>query len=193
MSFVSIVARENLVSIASDGRVCRNDGLPIQEDYKKFIEINEKSFIAFAGNKEPCELFIRNSGLLSQHARDFKALAVQIQNQLMVSPLSKFKILLSCGGLDCCGEIVFFTFSTLQTKIQFFRPKGDEICYAFLNNSSLNDAQVVERLVECFRISGIETADQIKQAQVKLNNIIATMDQSVNTTVFTFVINRLTK
>lgn len=190
MSFVSIIARENFVSITSDGRVCGHAGLPIQEDYKKFIEVNKNYFIAYAGQKEPCELFISNSGLISPLVPNFELLARQTQFKLLTNPFDKCRILLAFGGLDNLGQISIVTFSTLQPEIQVFKPKDDAVNYVFLNNSSLDDTQIVEKLIEHLKTSGIETADQIKIAQTELNNYVASKDRTVNKNIFNHVISK---
>ncbi len=190
MSFVSIIAREDFISIMSDGRVCGPNGIPIQEDYQKFVRVDERFFVAFAGHKEPCELFLRNSGLLSPRTYDVELFSAEIQSKLIAGPSRKHKILLALGGFNHHEEIVFSTFSTIQPKMQLFRPKGDDISYAFLNNSSVRSAQLEELLIEALKVSGFQTPDQIREGQTQLNSAVSAMDESVNSTVFNAVINR---
>lgn len=194
MSFVSVLARENFLTVVSDGRVQGPDLLPMQEDYRKFIQVDSGFFVAFAGHKEPCERFIDKSGLSRTSSRDLGLVSQRTKNLLLTHPYKNSKILLAFGGLNTLGEIEFATFSTLEPEIRFFQPRGDDLSYAFLNNSSLKTTNLAGRLEKYLLLAGIgkgiESPDQLINAQVMLNNFVANLDSSVNTTTFTLSIQK---
>lgn len=189
MSFVSIIATENFLNIVSDGRVTGENKVVLQEDYRKFISPTRDFFVAYAGNKEPCEAFVYESGLLSPNLTDMNTFTSTIAEKLQSEKYRGFKILLAFGGKvgDC---ISFATFSTLEPKIQFFTPKNDDICYTFLNNSSAVTVELETKLIEALRCTGYDTPEKTIEAQTILNNFVAGMDDSVNCNTFPLTISR---
>ena len=83
MSFVSIIATKNFICIASDGRVLRKEQEIIDEEYKKFRLPTPKCFVAYTGNKEACELFLKVSTLNNLYIRHYSELAVRVQSILL--------------------------------------------------------------------------------------------------------------
>lgn len=184
MTFVSIIARENFLNVASDGRVLDKNRNIVDERYKKFLLPTPQCFVAYAGQKEPCELFLQASVLRYLDITDYKVLSAKIQSILLNPPFSSFKILIAFGGLNLKSEIEFCTFSTLEPNIQHFKPMGLDISYAFLNNSSLTDNQAEGILIDLLKKTGFETSNQIRKAQIALNDIVADRDFGVNKDVF---------
>ncbi len=189
MTLVSIVAKTNFLCIASDGRVLGQDQEIIDEQYKKFRLPNPNCFVAYAGNKEPCEWFLKASTLYYLDVMDYSKLATRIQSMLLNPPFSEFKILLAFGGLNPENEIEVYSLSTLQPNILHLKPKGIDIVYAFLNNSSFNESELETLLVKSLQNHGFNSPDQISKAQKEFNNIIADHDLSVNKNVFCSTIN----
>jgi len=187
VSFVSIVCRSGFLSIMSDGRVS-NNGVSIREDYQKFLLPRPDFFIAFAGQQQPCEAFINDSGLSSSNTFDYHTLAADIHRKLLTPPYCNYKILLAFGGRTAKGSLEFCTFSTLEPEIQVFSPSSNQISYAFLNNSEIDDTILQPELVKYLTEIGCDAAEKVKTAQETLNNYVAEIDTSVNTTVFSAII-----
>jgi len=190
MSLVSIIAKKNFLCIASDGRAIRKEQEIIDEQYKKFRLPNPNCFIAYTGNKEASELFLKVSTLYDLYVRDYSKLAVRVQSILLNPPFSRFKILLAFGGINPDNIIEFYSMSTLQPNILHFKPDGSDISYAFLNNSSIEEPELKKILLKYLQIHGVNLPDQISKTQIEINNIIADRDFSVNKNVFCSTINR---
>lgn len=189
MSLVSIVAKNNFLCIASDGRVLGQEQEIIDERYKKFRLPNPNCFVAYAGNKEPCEWFLKASALYHLDVMDYSKLATRVQSMLLNPPFSTYKILLAFGGVNPENEIEFYSLSTLEPNIQHLNPKGSDVAYAFLNNSLIKKFELETIFKESLQIHGFNLPDQISRAQIEFNNIIADRDFSVNKNVFYSTIN----
>lgn len=192
MSFVSIIAREDFISVMSDGRVMDPHGIPIQEDYQKFIQINDQSFIAFAGTKEICEIIaqemkdvINRNDDLQDH---FQQLLARFQ-QLNLNHHG-MKVFLGVGGINSDQEIEFHTINSKNGQVLNFSPKGGDVSYAFLNNSSYDEADLQKKLIEILRVTGFNTIDKIKNAQKTLNDFIAETDDTVNNVIYDMSVQR---
>ena len=190
MSFVSIIAKKNFLCIASDGRASRRGEEIIDEQYKKFRLPNPNCFVAYTGNKEASELFLKVSTLYDLYVRNYSELVERVQSLLINHPFSRFKILLAFGGVTPDNIIEFYSMSTLQPNILHFKPRGSDISYAFLNNSSITEPELKTIFLKHLQINGVNSPDQIRKTQIEINNIIADRDFSVNKNVFCSTINR---
>ncbi|MCY8310016.1 hypothetical protein [Bacillus vallismortis] len=188
MSLVSIIARENFITVMTDGRVT-SEGEAIQEDYKKFIQLNKDMFFAFAGSKEPCEFVAR-------WAKDYfkqyglNKLASAINGFVLNNNLNKYKILAGFGGVDS-KRVKLFTYSSLENKLNEFIPEGyHDIKYAFLYNSSTenNDLNLTEILTNGLRKHGFNTSNKCLKAQKELNEMVASKEFGVNNITFDLTI-----
>ena len=185
MSFVSIIARENFISVMSDGRVMYGNEI-IQEDYQKFIKINDQSFVAFAGSKEICEIFIEEvRTIVNQNSNIINYLHSLVGrfNQLSLNNHG-LKVMLGIGGINSNQEIEFHTINSIDNQILNFSPKGEMISYAFLNNTKYDDSVLVNKLIETLGQTGFGVVKEVKKAQKILNDFVAATDQTVNDTTY---------
>lgn len=193
MSFVSMVATENFLSVVSDGRVTDFQGTPIQEDFKKFIVPRNNTVIAFAGGKEPSIEFIATSGLLDADVDEITEIgfAKRINSKLLSSPLAIFKISLAFGGRNSMGQIAFHTFSSIEPRLQSFSPSGNNhISFSFLLNGDDVNFDLKDALFKTIESFGIFTPEAVVNSQKLLNNRVASIDDSVNENTFSHVIYR---
>ena len=189
MSFVSVIGYSNFINIMCDGRVSHN-GVPINENYQKFILLDNISFfIAFAGQKEPCEEFIKTTMPLFVSGDRFYVMAEKVQQRLLSLPNLNYRILLAFGGKTSDGILQFCTFSTLEPVIQLFTLTNDNIVYTFLNNSSISARILEQRLSEYLNKTGFTSPEMVKLAQKRLNDSVAAEDPNVNTNIFSATIS----
>lgn len=193
MSFVSIVARENFLCVMSDGRVQGVNGEILQEDYQKFIKIENRAFVAFAGSKTACEeLAIQVVPHLYTNA-SFTSLALEIKGAFERSDYEDYgtKVAVSFGGVNRVGEIEYHAVNSLTKKTMKYAPRGDDITYCFLQNGeALHQLKLEQELINIMRETGFKTPSQVIQAQKLLNNKVADIDSSVNKVTSRMIIKK---
>lgn len=182
MSFVSIVARSSWISVVSDGRVTAGDDV-VEEQYQKFILPTSGSFIAYAGNKQPCELIAKrllDTGFrtdpLEESARRVFGMIAHLKDL-------GHKAFVALGEVSASGA-EFYACGPNQSVPVFFRPKGDDVCYSFLSNTHLSDEALEQQFVLGLQRSGVDTSAQCQQAQIELNEWVADRDVTVNKNTF---------
>lgn len=191
MSFVSVIARESFLTVMSDGRVIDRNDCIIDEAYQKF-SCDEKSFIAYAGSREVCEMITRDIRDLVFNDRDYVGatlVLVQVFEQLKLESHG-LKVMMALGGVNKQEEIELNTVDSIKKETLSFKPKGGDIDYAFLNNIKNNKVDFQTKLVEILKQTGIDTPSNIIQAQRLLNNYISDMDISVNKKTFRAVVKK---
>ncbi|WP_338712788.1 hypothetical protein V9W62_09435 [Bacillus velezensis] len=188
MSLVSIIARENFITVMTDGRVT-SEGEVIQENFKKFIKLNKDMFFAFAGHKEPCEF-------VAQWAKEYfeqyglEKLASAINDFVLNNKLDKYKILAGFGGVDS-QRIKFFTYSSLEKKVEHYTPEGyNDIKYTFLYPSKDKDLNLREILTHGLSKYGFNTPNKCLKAQKELNDKVASKEFGVNRITFNLTIRK---
>jgi hypothetical protein len=190
MSFVSVVARENFVTVMSDGRVQNNDEI-VREDYQKFVQITPDLFFAYTGHQPVGEGILKaleNNGCYEL----FKTLNFSLVNMIIrttieaVNQSNKFKLLVAYGGRNTNGEIEVFYANSIDMQSGHYLPKGDAINVICLGNGIGTGALLEQLLFQ----TGSTTPQQILSAQEMMNNYVVTHDPSVNTTTFQMIIEK---
>lgn len=190
MSFVSVMASSNFINVVSDGRVSLN-GVPLQENYKKFKKISEKQFIAYAGSKEVCENVVNQVDYQESKVYDLRQVAQEIQAATSGSgnlSLYGHKMLFCVGGVNANRRIEFYTVENGSSNIGEYKPSSStDINYAFMSTNT-SDQLINEKLHEIASFMGTESASRCLQVQKELNNFVAGIDFTVNTNVSTLTI-----
>lgn len=190
MSFISIIATENFITVVTDGQVTK-DGKAVENNYKKYKKISNNQFIAFGGAKEICETFIKNLDFLGNEQYDLQTLATNLSNAIKQIPYETYRILFVIGGLNARNQIEFYSFSNIpESQDQYSNPKGDEISYAFLSSPDIDDSHFEKHLIEYLSITGFNTPNKCIKAQKMLNSYVETIDNTVNKTTFELVIRK---
>lgn len=191
MSFVSILANPNFITVMTDGQVTR-DGNIIQNDYKKFKKISPKQFIAYTGVKEICEGII-NQIPYTNNIYDLADITNQIEQVVKDSILIEHKVHFGIGGLDLEGNIAFYTVENQKDRIvNYYKPISiEDITYAFFESGHITqNVDLVEKLVDYFRITGCNTPNKCLKAQKMLNDYISSLDDTVNKHTFSLTIKK---
>lgn len=195
MSFVSVVARKNFITIVSDGQATGSNGTVIKDDYQKFIQIGNNAFLAFAGTQQICEMLTRDSkSIFDLYINDFSKLVgfyTTIFNQSGLKELYEtrgFKAILAFGGKNNNGEIEFYTVHSKDSVFRNYKPiLMSDIKYAFLH-SGKSEVNPNDIFTQSLDLSGVNTAEQILTAQKILNYKISLTDSDVNNKTFELVI-----
>lgn len=182
MSFISIVARKNFVTVMSDGQVTGYNNTPLQEEQKKFKVISEKQFIAFAGFKEPCE-FVVNQIDYTDNFYDLESIAEQIFYMINQKELENIRLFFAIGGLDSIkNEIVFYTVDNAG-MFDIYKALNDrDFKYIFFN--PINEVNLEHKFNQFLTVTGNDNADSCLKSQKMLNDYVAEIDAYVNKQTF---------
>jgi len=182
MSFVSVLANTEVITLVSDGRVSDQLGNSTQENYKKFKKISDKQFIAFAGSKQPCEAIIEQIDF-SDNMYDLSQVSKEIYRAIKENEeLKKFNLLFIVGGINQYNEIEFYGINANDHQLEQYKPSYEtEFKYAFLHNGDDNvDLDIESKIVELKQRHGTSSINKLLRIQKDLNNYVAEHDPSVN-------------
>lgn len=200
MSFVSVVATEKFVTIMSDGRVVNMDtGDLVEENFQKYVKVNEKAFVAFSGTKDTGEIIARKIAESIHEGEEF----VKI-HQILVMTIEGMRELITddrpvsivFGGFNSKGEAEVLSYASKSKQSLHYKPKGDEFATIFLTGarSSLTQEEIYN-VFEGFMKDTIQgdsnpSPTLIIQSQKLMNNYIADRDDTVNKTTFRLVLKK---
>jgi hypothetical protein len=195
MSFVSIVATKDFVTVVSDGLAINLEtGEVIENRYKKFFKISEKQFIAFAGNKGIADHIKEIINYKKEGYNLFQLISALYWQITREIPFERARVLVAVGGVNENGEIEFHTFINKPGEtINSYRPKNDEITYSFLESKFIDEGkhQIIEnKFIEYLSVNGYNTPYKVLRSQVQLNKLVCGMDPSVNNITFELYIRK---
>ncbi|KAB7635268.1 hypothetical protein [Bacillus sp. B3-WWTP-C-10-D-3] len=186
MSFISVVATENLITVMSDGMESQKVNGKIEEvspNYKKFKKISEKQFIAYAGNTGICT-YIANKYKFKYEVYNLEEVAFEIQKELLQFPRNETKNQFIIGGVQN-GEVLCYTVKNDEGLPELVKPekkKGSQIDIKLTTLSSNYLKKKIERnLTKSFETFFKKNNNQVLHAQLMLNNLVAENDPTVNT------------
>ena len=191
MSFVSVVAREKFISVMSDGRVVDLNTQKVkQEDYKKFISIDNNAFVAYTGIKELCEMVATNIEKSIRKGLEFSEILVVIRIAVAQFIQKQHTVMFAFGGINKNNQVEVFSYNSRDESTNHFLPKGDEIAYVFLSNGSTAESMLEEKFKSILRETGIDSPSSFVQAQKLLNRYVASIDPTVNNNTFRLIIKK---
>lgn len=190
MSFVSVVAGENFISLMSDGRVTLGEQI-LEENFQKYTEINDHIFIAYAGEREPIYnlLGALNHQVVSRG--DFFKTATDIKEALETHKafIGK-KAMFIIGGINKNSQIEFVLVSTKDSPLSYI-PENEQTKlmsgYAFnLKDTTIEYEDLNKKLDDFFG----EENNHLGNAQKRLHEYVAGLDFSCNKVIFQKVIQK---
>lgn len=183
MSFVSVLANTELLTLVTDGRVSDQSGNSIQENYKKFKKISDKQFIAYAGSKQPCEAIVEQISF-TDNIYDLSQVSNEIYKAITENEeLKKFNLLFIVGGINQYNQIEFYCINANEDQLEHYKPSSEtEFKYAFLynNNDDNVELDIENKIVELKQRHGTSSINKLLRIQKDLNNYVAEHDPSVN-------------
>lgn len=190
MSLVTIMATDKFITLMSDGRVISDSNEITDENYQKFLSLsNGKKFIAYAGTKDICEIFVSTIRTMVEEGHSFTDINFVLSESMKTIAIPEGRIaLISYGGLNDDNELVFYTVDSLNPDdISLFKPTEKKYSYAILSNSEQKD-DYSKKFVEYMKEIGINSPSDAIQAQKLLNSYVAENDISVNNVTYRMVI-----
>ncbi|OKP91312.1 hypothetical protein [Paenibacillus sp. P32E] len=190
MSFISVVATEKFVTIMADGRVVNMDsGEIIEENFIKYLQVNEKAFIAFTGTKDTGEAMAETIARRIIEGEDFAKI-----HQILIGTIESLKeiitdsrpVSIAFGGFNKEGEAELRSYASKSKQTLQFKPKGHEFATTLMTgaNSSLDEKDlhvVFEGFMREAMHGNIDPSpSQIIQAQKLMNKYVSERDYTVN-------------
>jgi hypothetical protein len=191
MSFVSVIAGVDFLSIMTDGRVTLGTTI-WQEDYPKLKKINDNIVIGFAGHKEYIEILLNalnltvvSQGNIMKCARDIQKVINEFDN------FKNSKMVFILGGVNSNDQIEVVIVSSTDAEPRQFIPENSEeklmSCYAFnLKNTVISYKDLNNLLYEFIVVED----NHLINAQKKLHEYVADIDVSCNKNIFHEVISK---
>lgn len=190
MSFVSVFAMENFITVMSDGLVTNEESKTLADQrFKKFKKISPNQFVAVAGNQGVAQaIFDLFESQSSEY--DLWELTNTIRDQILKEiTIDKANCLVVLGGIRN-NEIIAYSFSNDPNKeINKLQPKGNDSTYMCLS-SDLNEIDPFEEMEKLLRRAKPKTPSAALKIQEELNTLIATYDSSVNRITFKMAIKK---
>jgi hypothetical protein len=198
MSLVSIIATEKALSVLSDGRAIK-DGVIVQENFQKFEVLgNGTGFVAITGWKEAGQALIQLAKHWLSQGDSYYVVAQKLQKEVLQRvPYTTFSpnvVNMSIGGLSE-GHIGYFNVSNKyqsEDDVISHTPTGEQINYSLLSSTVIEQKGIdlSPVLVQCLQLKGFQTTEQMKEAQILLNNYVADIDPTVNKSTFHFSVKK---
>lgn len=190
MSFVSVFAMENFITVMSDGLVYdMNSKQEIEQRYQKFKMISPKQFIAYGGNRFMTEIIV-NSIEYTDDEKDMLGLANTVRDSLVehLKPdIAHCQIII--GGIEN-NEIAFYALNNKdEQEILIHKPTGSNISYGFAysSESGIDPDGETQRLYPYYKS---KSPTGLLKLQKALNDLIAEKDISVNRITFNKAIRK---
>lgn len=145
MSFISVLAKEEYLTIMSDGQVTKENGDILFNNFQKFKMVNENQFIAITGDYENAvHLFgkIEYSSIPYPLNYVVESVKEEVINKRL--PNNKINSII-IGGIDLYGEIVIYKLIVEAEKYNIdkpLKPKNGEIVMSFLTSDNISDDDV---------------------------------------------------
>ena len=191
MSFVSITATTDFISIMSDGLVMNGD-LAVHERMKKYTVIDNRAFIAYTGVLENIT-FILN--LLPLTHYDFERwtheICALIKNNLSSMPFPDGQCFFAIGGISDKNRVEYFAFGThIETKPRPYLPIEGNPRTTFLNGVVAASLPLSGKYNEYLNKTPKISVNDYVYAQKMLNDYVATFDPTVNNQIHNAVIEK---
>ncbi|HDT8045191.1 TPA: hypothetical protein RD645_002811, partial [Enterococcus faecalis] len=137
MSFVSIAGNKKYINVMSDGLAVYQDGTR-EENWEKFVNYDNKRFIAFAGTVHYCQNVVTEASKYLE--LPYNQWVNRIKEYVSNMPYSQEtgKAIICVGGKD--GTLKFSSFSNKPGQNFYdFELVDDNIHYVFLSNMDEED------------------------------------------------------
>ncbi|WP_430610698.1 hypothetical protein IGL01_000718 [Enterococcus sp. DIV0340] len=186
MSFVSIAGNKKYINVMSDGLAVYHDGTK-EENWEKFVNYDNKRFIAFAGTVHYCQNVVSEAYKCLELPYD--QWVSHIKKYVLNMPYSQEtgKAIICVGGKD--GTLKFSSFSNKPGQdFCDFELVDDDIHYVFLSNMD-EEHLLDEKFMEFAKRYRSAKSRDILLAQRDLNNYVSDLNpNTVNKNTSYFVL-----
>lgn len=195
MSFVSIIANENLCCIMSDGRLTnRTTGKIEQENLPKFDCFNNKTaFIATTGTKGLADYILENIKIKSNIYEEWIVMFEEFYDDPKLSLILKLHphstLQLTFGGLNDKNEIEVYSFNYNGRTVRKHKIPTDDNLLLMLGEQKYFDGAFDLYKKEMEQRQHVTPSDYIG-TQKLMNNYVADATSHVNKNTFRLVIKK---
>lgn len=208
MSFVSVIATKEYISVMTDGLAQDYDGKTVDENYVKYRMINDNKIVAATGDVEVIEEFYEESLVMHNCGFTLKQMAIKLQ-ELMIkyveyneeNPISGWNIHMVVGGIAEDGELEFYGLSNSNKKVEElqmyeFRDDndGDYAVFYLVSPYAPSWNELTEKLHSIIKKDTntflVSSGEEIVPSQIQLHKYVADVDRTVNDITFSKVINK---
>ncbi|MMZ54845.1 hypothetical protein D1872_166740 [compost metagenome] len=195
MSFVSIIANENLCCIMSDGRLTnRTTGEIEQEDFQKFDCFNNKtSFIASTGTKGFADYILDNIKIESNNYEEwidsFEKFYDDPKLRLILKLHPHSTLQLTFGGLNHKNQIEVHSFNYIKRSVKKHIIPSDDNLLLLLGEEKYFDGAFDLYKKEMEQRQHVTPSDFIS-TQKLMNNYVADATPHVNKNTYRLVIKK---
>lgn len=183
MSFVSVVAMENFITVVADKRMVDLETKAVKdENFKKIKKINESQFITCTGNAGVAEFIF--SKFKYGNMYNLQLCAQQLSEEVKRGIDYKVANIQGViGGRNEKNEFVLYSFSNKpDIEIVEYKPKNIELVYVILSG---NEAETVnfspyKKFEELYTAANVQSVKDVIRVQEDLNNLVADIDKTVN-------------
>ncbi|MFW5437105.1 hypothetical protein [Paenibacillus apiarius] len=192
MSFVSVVATEHFVTVMSDGRVKNMEtGEILEEDYVKFHKSSDgKQFVAYAGNKQLCEILSKKILQYLEDGCEYDNLILILNTTIYDTFKDQFGVMFAFGGINKDKQIEVYAYGNKKQGVLKFKPENGNLAYTFLFHGKISDGELDEKFDGLIKEIGRDTPSKIIQSQKLLNSYVSEQDDTVNNNTFRMIIKR---
>ncbi|RSD24457.1 hypothetical protein [Mesobacillus subterraneus] len=183
MSLVSIVAREDFISVVTDF-----GNQQMMGDYVRFKEIiPDTAFIAFAGDEEYACMAMTAADTLVKQGFTLKEIAESIQSSIINKGFNFYEsgrgFEAVIAGYSLEGEAQYHIVSNSKPLESYYPGTGESLYYA-------NGAEPMLVLERSLKMHGMGTVDQAQAAQIHLLKEAAKFIPNINTQPTTHVLKK---
>ena len=192
MSFVSVFATQDFITVMSDGLVTKEKNQEVlKEDYQKFHLISSKQFMAYTGLKGRADQF-KEIVKFSETGYNLSQLSQDLYNLInkSISPQEE-KVSIVVGGVDLDSQIRFYAYHNAPGRsIEKYWPVDSQPDCVFLESNYISYMHntLVEKFNGYIQETGYNTSDKVLRAQEMLNLYVDSLDPTVNKNTFSYSI-----
>ncbi|GGN92083.1 hypothetical protein [Saccharibacillus kuerlensis] len=189
MSFISVIAKENFITVMSDSEAVGSESTPNPEQH--VVKVGEKEFVATAGgDREAREVIAKHISDLLIEGTPYDRILVILEMTLAAFSEKGKSVMTAFGGINASGEIEVCTYDPNSRAERHLKPRGSDIAYFFLAEGAGKYGNLYELLQNYWKETGTETPSAMIQSQKLLNRYVASKDEDVSTSTVKLVLKR---
>ncbi|WP_172195520.1 hypothetical protein [Saccharibacillus qingshengii] len=189
MSFISVIAKEQFITVMSDSGAAGSEHTPQPEQH--VVKVGEKEFVATAGgDREAREVIAKHVSDLLEEGTPYDRILVILQMTLSAFSEKGKSVMTAFGGVNREGDIEVCTYDPNSHAERHLKPRGTEIAYFFLAEGAGKYGNLYELLQSYWKETGTESPSAMIQSQKLLNRYVASKDSDVNLSTAKLVLKK---
>ncbi|QDH22554.1 hypothetical protein [Saccharibacillus brassicae] len=189
MSFISVIAKENFITVMSDNGANGSEHTPQPEEH--VVKVGEREFVATAGgDREARETIAKHISGLLEEGTPYDRILVILQMTLAVFSEKGKSVMTAFGGVNREGEIEVCTYDPNSHAERHLKPRGSEIAYFFLAEGAGKYGNLYELLQSYWKETGTDTPSVMIQSQKLLHRYVASKDEDVSASTVKLVLKK---